>query len=156
MLCPWLEREDGRNSCASMELSCIALLQPKPSHCKAGFLSSGLAWDRGGGKGVIWSSVPEQAFWYDKDLGQRALSPYMLCVCEYVYVCMYKIMVIDFKNWTVFKDFLVGFVVQTDPSSLVNFFLLCITNSQDFIMNLTVVIGWGHSCAPASGVISLL
>lgn len=30
--------------------------------------------------------------------------------------------------------------MQTDPSLLVNFFLLCVTNSEDFIMNLTVVV----------------
>lgn len=66
-----------------MELSCIALLQPKLSHCKAVFLSSGLTLDRGGGKEVMLSSMPGQAFGHDPGLGQKALSPYVLRVCVY-------------------------------------------------------------------------
>lgn len=81
MLCSWFEEKDGRNSCASMELSCITLLQPKLSHCQAVFLSSGLTWDRGDGKEVMLSSIPGQAFGHDPGLGQRALGSYLLHVC---------------------------------------------------------------------------
>lgn len=88
MLCPWFEREDGRDCCASIELSDIALLQPTVLHCKAGdFLSSGLIWDRGTGKGVI---VPGQASDRIQIWGKEQVHTVCTCVC-----C--KIMVIGFK-----------------------------------------------------------
>lgn len=55
-----VERADGRNCCASTELSGTSLLQPTMLHCKAGdFFRSGLTWDRGLGKGV--KGLPRQA-----------------------------------------------------------------------------------------------
>lgn len=85
MLCPWFERGDGRNRCASTELSGISLLQPTMSHCKAGdFLSSGLT--RGIGKGV---NMPGQA----SDMIQIWGKEHVHAVCTRV---CYQIMVIGF------------------------------------------------------------
>lgn len=144
MSCLCLHGEEWRKSCAGMELSCIVLLQAKLSLCKAGFWV--LAWPGAEEVGREWSEVG----CLDKpsDMIQICGIEHWARTCC-MYMCMYKIMVIDFKIELCcgkISDYIWS-VVETDPSSLVNFFLLRVPNSQDFIMNLTVVVDRGDSCS---------